>query len=34
MLFLPSYSPDFNPIEETFSDVKTPLRKTRASKRW
>jgi transposase len=27
LLFLPSYSPDFNPIEEAFSKVKTLVRK-------
>jgi transposase len=26
LLFLPSYSPDFSPIEETFSKLKTSLR--------
>ena len=26
--FLPPYSPDFNPIEETFSKVKTTLKST------
>ena len=26
--FLPPYSPDFNPIEETFSKVKTVLKTT------
>jgi transposase len=30
LLFLPSYSPDFNPIEEAFSKVKTLLRKAKA----
>jgi transposase len=30
LLFLPSYSPDFNPIEEAFSKVKTILRKSKA----
>lgn len=30
LVFLPSYSPDFNPIEEAFSKVKTSLRKARA----
>jgi transposase len=33
LLFLPPYSPDFNPIEETFSKVKSILRKTRARTR-
>ena len=27
MLFLPSYSPDLNPIEEAFSKIKSILRK-------
>ena len=27
--FLPNYSPDLNPIEEAFSNVKTLLRKAR-----
>ena len=30
LVFLPSYSPDFNPIEEAFSKVKNSLRKARA----
>jgi transposase len=30
LLFLPSYSPDFSPIEETFSQVKTFLRRAGA----
>ncbi len=30
LVFLPSYSPDFNPIEEAFSKVKTILRKAKA----
>jgi transposase len=30
LVFLPSYSPDFNPIEEAFSKVKTLLRKARS----
>src|SRR3546814_13594611 len=30
MLFLPPYSPDFNPIENAFSKLKTILRKTDA----
>ena len=30
MVFLPSYSPDFNPIEEAFSKVKALLRKAKA----
>ncbi|KZP29699.1 hypothetical protein FIBSPDRAFT_726953 [Athelia psychrophila] len=27
LLFLPAYSPDFNPIEESFSAVKTWIRR-------
>lgn len=30
LLYLPPYSPDFNPIEEAFSKVKSLLRKARA----
>ena len=30
MLFLPPYSPDFNPIEQAFSKVKSILRKAAA----
>lgn len=30
LVFLPSYSPDFNPIEEAFSKIKTILRKAKA----
>jgi transposase len=30
LVFLPSYSPDFNPIEEAFSKAKTLLRKAKA----
>ncbi len=30
LVFLPRYSPDFNPIEEAFSKVKTLLRKAKA----
>ena len=30
LVFLPSYSPDFNPIEEACSKVKTLLRKAKA----
>lgn len=30
VLFLPSYSPDFNPIEQTFSKLKTFVRKRKA----
>jgi len=33
LLFLPPYSPDFNPIEEAFSKVKGALRKTQARTR-
>ena len=33
LLFLPSYSPDFSPIEETFSKVKTLLRRVGARTR-
>jgi transposase len=33
ILFLPPYSPDFNPIEEAFSKVKGILRKVRARTR-
>ena len=33
LLFLPSYSPDFSPIEEAFSKVKTLLRKAAARTR-
>ena len=29
-MFLPSYCPDFSPIEEAFSKVKTILRKAQA----
>ena len=29
LLFLPPYSPDFNPTDEAFSKVKSVLRKTR-----
>jgi transposase len=31
--FLPAYSPDFNPIEETFSKLKTYLRRQKARTR-
>ena len=41
LLFLPTYSPDFSPIEEAFSKVKTLLRETcglaranRSGRRW
>jgi transposase len=30
LLFLPPYSPDFNPIEHTFSKVKQSLRRAKA----
>lgn len=30
MVFLPSYSPDLNPIEEAFSKIKNILRKLEA----
>lgn len=30
LVFLPSYSPDFNPIEGAFSKIKTILRKAKA----
>jgi len=33
LLFLAPYSPDFNPIEEAFSKVKTLLRKVQARTR-
>lgn len=33
LVFLPSYSPDFNPIEEAFSKVKTLVRKAGARMR-
>jgi transposase len=33
LLFLPSYSPDFSPIEEMFSKVKTVLRRIEARTR-
>ena len=33
LLFLPSYSPDFSPIEETFSKLKTFLRRVGARTR-
>lgn len=31
LLFLPTYSPDFNPIENAFSKIKALLRKAKAS---
>ena len=33
LLFLPSYSPDFSPIEEAFSKVKALLKKAAARSR-
>ena len=33
LLYLPSYSPDFNPIEEAFSKIKGLLRKVEARSR-
>jgi transposase len=33
LLFLPSYSPDLNPIEEAFSKIKNLLRKAAARTR-
>jgi transposase len=33
LLFLPSYSPDLNPIEEAFSKIKNTVRKTGARTR-
>jgi transposase len=33
LLYLPAYSPDYNPIEEAFSKVKRPLRKAGARTR-
>jgi transposase len=33
LLFLPPYSPDFNPIEEAFSKIKGTLRKAQARTR-
>ena len=33
MWFLPSYSPDANPIEEAFSEVKALLKKAAAHKK-
>ena len=32
-MFLPAYSPDFSPIEEAFSKLKTLLRKSQARSR-
>lgn len=33
LLYLPSHSPDFNPIEQTFSKLKGRLRQTQARTR-
>jgi transposase len=33
LLYLPSYSPDFNPIEEAFSKIKNLIRKVEARSR-
>ncbi len=33
LLFLPAYSPDFNPIEGAFSKIKNSLRKAKARTR-
>ena len=33
LLYLPSYSPDFNPIEEAFSKIKGLIRKVEARSR-
>ena len=33
VIFLPAYSPDFNPIEEAFSKIKAILKKTAARAR-
>jgi transposase len=33
LLYLPSYSPDFNPLEEAFSKIKGSLRKAQARSR-
>ncbi len=33
LLYLPAYSPDFNPIEEAFSKIKSALRKAQARNR-
>jgi transposase len=33
LVFLPTYSPDFNPIEEAFSKLKTYLRRQKARTR-
>ena len=33
LVFLPPYSPDFSPIEEAFSKIKSLLRKAKARER-
>ena len=33
LVFLPAYSPEFNPIEEAFSKLKTYLRRVKARTR-
>jgi transposase len=33
LVFLPAYSPDFSPVEETFSKIKTFLRRAKARTR-
>ena len=33
LLYLPAYAPDFNPIEEAFSKIKSALRKAQARNR-
>jgi transposase len=33
LLYLPSYSPDFNPIEEAFAKIKGLIRKAEARSR-
>jgi transposase len=33
LVFLPAYSPDFNPIEEAFSKLKSYLRRAKARTR-
>jgi transposase len=33
LLYLPSYSPDLNPIEEAFNKIKAPVRKEGARMR-
>jgi len=33
LIFLPAYSPDFNPIEEAFSKIKAHLKKAAARTR-